>query len=156
MTAYSIVLALHSWSRWLVLVFGLIAFFRAFTGWQGRKPYTGADKGMGAAFVGSMHLQLLLGLILYFALSPYGVKAFDSLGGGVMKDANARFFAVEHIVTMILAVVAAQVGRSTSKKAVDAVLKHKRAAVWFGVALLLVLLMIPWGLWNPERPLFRF
>ncbi|WP_460677384.1 hypothetical protein [Hymenobacter coalescens] len=156
MTAYSIVLALHSWSRWLVLIFGLIALFRAFTGWQNRRPYVGADNGMGAAFVGSMHLQLLLGLILYFALSPFGVKAFDAAGSAVMKDAGARFWAVEHITVMILAVVFAQIGRSLSKKATDPVLKHKRAAIYFGIALLLVLLMIPWGVWNPERPLFRF
>ncbi|RTQ47786.1 hypothetical protein EJV47_17855 [Hymenobacter gummosus] len=152
---YSTLLLLHSWTRWLVLIFGLIAFLRAFTGWQGRKPYVGADNGMGAAFVGSMHLQLLLGLLLYFT-SPFGAKAFETAGGAVMKDATGRFFAVEHLTVMLLAVIAAQVGRSLSKKAQDAVLKHKKAAIWFGVALLLVLLMIPWGIWNPARPLFRF
>lgn len=152
---YQIVLALHSWSRWLVLIFGLIAIFRAFGGWQGRKPYVGADNGMGAAFVGSMHLQLLLGLILYFGLSPFGMKAFEA-GGAVMKDPTGRFWAVEHLVMMVLAVVAAQVGRTLSKKATDPVLKHKKAFIWFTVALILVLIMIPWGIWNPARPLFRF
>ncbi|SHL13302.1 hypothetical protein [Hymenobacter psychrotolerans] len=152
---YSTVLLLHSWTRWLVLVFGLIALFRAFAGWQGRKPYLGADNGMGAAFVGSMHLQLLLGLILYFGLSPFGMKAFETAGGAVMKDPMGRFWGVEHLVGMLLAVVAAQVGRSLSKKAIDPVLKHKKAFTWFLIALLLVLVMIPWGIWNPERPLFR-
>ncbi|GAB2792658.1 hypothetical protein GCM10027175_34150 [Hymenobacter latericoloratus] len=154
MNTYSIVLALHSWTRWLVLLFGLIAVYRAFVGRQGR-PWTGADNGMGAAFVGSMHLQLLLGLILYFALSPYGVKAFETQGGAVMKDAGSRFFAVEHLVGMILAVVAAQVGRSLSKKAADPIIKHKKAFTWFLIALLIVLVMIPWGIWNPDRPAFR-
>ncbi|SHJ60656.1 hypothetical protein SAMN02745146_3509 [Hymenobacter daecheongensis DSM 21074] len=153
---YSIVLALHSWSRWLVLIFGLIAVFRAFSGWQGRKPFVGADNGMGASFVGSMHLQLLLGLILYFGLSPFGVKAFETAGAAVMKDPIGRFWGVEHIAMMVLAVVAAQVGRTLSKKATDPVLKHKKAFTWFVVALVLVLLMIPWGIWNPARPLFRF
>ncbi|AYA35863.1 hypothetical protein D3Y59_01645 [Hymenobacter oligotrophus] len=157
-SAYSIVLLLHSWSRWLVLIFGLIALFRALSGWLGRKPYTGADNGMGAAFIGSMHLQLLLGLILYFALSPFGVKGMEAAGGmgAVMKDPAARFWGVEHITTMILAVVFAQIGRSLSKKPADDVTKHRRAAIYFGIALLLVLLMIPWGIWNPARPLFRF
>ncbi|GAA4011057.1 hypothetical protein GCM10022408_24210 [Hymenobacter fastidiosus] len=153
---YSIVLALHSWSRWLVIIFGLIALFRAFGGWQGRKAYVGADNGMGAAFVGSMHLQLLLGLLLYVGLSPFGLKAFARLGGAVMKDPTGRFWAVEHLTVMVLAVVAAQVGRTLSKKATDPVLKHKKAFTWFVVALVLVLLMIPWGIWNPARPLFRF
>ncbi|KAA9327079.1 hypothetical protein F0P96_17725 [Hymenobacter busanensis] len=153
-SAYSIVLALHSWTRWLVLLFGLIALFRALSGWLGRKPYTGADNGMAASFVGSMHLQLLLGLILYFGLSPFGLKAMET--AGAMKDPTTRFWGVEHIMAMILAVVFAQVGRSLSKKAADPVLKHKKAAIFFGLALLLVLLMIPWGIWNPARPLFRF
>lgn len=155
---YPTLLLLHSWTRWLVLIFGLIAFLRALSGWLGRKPYTGADNGMGAAFVGSMHLQLLLGLILYF-VSPFGASAFETAkaaGTSVMKDAAGRFFAVEHLALMLVAVICAQVGRSTSKKTLDAVLKHKKAAIWFGVALLLVLLMIPWGIWNPARPLFRF
>ncbi|MBD2716464.1 hypothetical protein KBK19_15590 [Microvirga sp. STR05] len=152
---YSTVLLLHSWTRWLVLVFGLIAIFRAFSGWQGRKPFVGADNGMGAAFVGSMHLQLLLGLILYFGLSPFGMKAFETAGGAVMKDPTGRFWGVEHLVGMLLAVVAAQVGRTLSKKTIDPVLKHKKAFTWFLIALLLVLVMIPWGIWNPERPAFR-
>lgn len=152
---YPTLLLIHSWSRWLVLVFGLIAIFRAFSGWQNRSPFTGADNGMGASFVGSMHLQLLLGLILYF-ISPVGAKAFETAGGAVMKDATGRFFAMEHLVGMLLAVIVAQVGRVLSKKATDPVLKHKKAFVWFAVALAIVLLMIPWGIWNPERPLFRF
>jgi hypothetical protein len=151
---YSTVLLLHSWTRWLVLVFGLIAVFRAFTGRQGR-PWTGADNGMGAAFVGSMHLQLLLGLILYFGLSPYGVKAFETAGGAVMKDPIGRFWGVEHLAGMLLAVIAAQIGRTLSKKATDPIVKHKKAFTWFLIALLLVLLMIPWGIWNPARPAFR-
>ncbi|WP_019948648.1 hypothetical protein [Hymenobacter aerophilus] len=152
---YPTLLLLHSWTRWLVLIFGLIAIFRAFSGWQNRRPYVGADNGMAASFVGSMHLQLLLGLILYF-VSPVGAKAFETAGSAVMKDATGRFFAMEHLVMMILAVIIAQVGRIVSKKATDPVLKHKKAFIWFSVALVIVLLMIPWGIWNPERPLFRF
>ncbi|MCC2546735.1 hypothetical protein LJY25_09800 [Hymenobacter sp. BT175] len=152
---YSTVLILHSWTRWLVLLFGLIALFRAFSGWQGRRPFTGADNGMGAAFIGSMHLQMLLGLILYFGLSPFGMKAFETAGGAVMKDPAGRFWGVEHIAAMVLAVIAAQVGRTLSKKAADPVVKHKKAFIWFLIALVLVLLMIPWGVWNPARPLFR-
>ena len=151
---YPAVLALHSWSRWLVVIFGLIALYRAFVGWRNRRPYLGADNGMAAAFVGSMHLQLLLGLILYFGLSPVAKAATQSMGAA-MKNPELRFWGVEHITTMILAVIIAQVGRSLSKKAINPVSKHKKAFIWFAVALVLVLLMIPWGIWNPARPLFR-
>jgi hypothetical protein len=154
MSAYSILLTLHSWSRWLVLIFGLLAVYRAYTGWSGRRPYVGADNGMAASFVGSMHLQLLLGLSLYFGLSPWGLKGLQT--AGAMQDPTKRFFGLEHVLVMVLAAVLAQVGRSLSKRATDDVVKHKKAFTYFGIALLLVLLMIPWGIWNPERPLFRF
>ncbi|GAB3326279.1 hypothetical protein ACFQT0_13570 [Hymenobacter humi] len=151
---YPILLALHSWSRWLVIIFGLIAIYRAYVGWTGRRRFVGADNGMGASFVGSMHLQVLLGLGLYFGLSPWGLNAMKQ--AGAMKDPTARFFGMEHVVVMILAAVLAQVGRTLSKKAKDDTIKHKKAFTYFAIALVLVLLMIPWGIWNPARPLFRF
>ncbi|WP_310392133.1 hypothetical protein [Hymenobacter sp.] len=154
MSAYSVLLVLHSWSRWLVVVFGVFALYRAYVGWTGRRPFAGADNGLGASFVGSMHLQVLLGLGLYFGLSPWGLKAMQT--AGAMKNPEARFFGLEHVVVMLLAAVLAQVGRSLSKKAAGDALKHKRALTFFGIALLLVLLMIPWGIWNPYRPVFRF
>ncbi|MBD2768658.1 hypothetical protein IC235_12250 [Hymenobacter sp. BT664] len=154
MSAYSVLLVLHSWSRWLVVIFGLIALYRGYVGWTGRRPFLGADNGMGASFVGSMHLQVLLGLGLYFGLSPWGLNAMKQ--AGAMKDPTARFFGVEHIAVMLLAAVLAQVGRSLSKKAPDDTLKHRRAFTYYAIALILVLLMIPWGIWNPARPLFRF
>ncbi len=153
---YPLILSLHSWSRWLVLLFGAWAIFRAVSG--ERTAWAKADNIAGASFVGSMHLQLLLGLILYFGLSPFGLAAFKQAGGAIMKDPTSRFWAVEHLVTMLLAVVCAQVGRSLSKKIAPAnpAAAHRKALTWFGIALVLVLLMIPWGVWNPGRPLFRF
>ena len=154
MSAYSVLLVLHSWSRWFVLVFGLIAVYRAYAGRAGNRPFTKADNGMGASFSGFMWLQVLIGLGLYFGLSPYGMSAMKH--AGAMKDATTRFFGMEHVVVMILAAIIAQAGRIAVKKASSDALKHKKALAYFGIALLLVLLMIPWGIWNPARPLFRF
>lgn len=151
---YQTLLVLHSWSRWFVLVFGLIAVFRAYSGWTGRRPFVKADNGMSAAFSGFMWLQVLIGLGLYFGLSPWGLNAMRQ--AGAMKDPTARFFGMEHIAVMILAAILAQVGRIALKKASDDTVKHKKAFIYFGIALVLVLLMIPWGIWNPARPLFRF
>lgn len=153
---YSFILLLHSWSRWLVLIFGAWAIYRAVAG--ERTIWAKPDNIAGASFVGSMHLQLLLGLILYFSLSPFGLQAFQRAGSAVMKNPESRFWAVEHLVMMLIAVICAQVGRSISKKKalLDAPGAHRTALTWFGVALVLVLLMIPWGIWNPGRPLFRF
>ena len=151
---YQSLLLLHSWSRWFVLIFGLIAVYRAYVGWTGRRPFLKVDNGMGASFSGFMWLQVIIGLGLYFGLSPYGLKAMKV--AGAMKDPTARFFGMEHVAIMILAAIVAQVGRIVVKKTSDTTFKHQKAFLYFGVALVLVLIMIPWGLWNPYRPLFRF
>ncbi|GAB3586084.1 hypothetical protein [Hymenobacter daeguensis] len=150
---YQTLLILHSWTRWFVLIFGLIAVYRAYVGWQGRRPFVSADNGMSAAFSGFMWLQVLIGLGLYFGLSPWGLTAMKQ--AGAMKDPTARFFGMEHALMMIIAAALAQVGRIAMKKAGDDALKHKKLFIYFGIALLLVLLMIPWGIWNPARPAFR-
>ena len=154
MSAYSVLLVLHSWSRWFVIVFGLIAIYRAYVGWTSRRRFVGADNGMGASFSGFMWLQVLIGFGLYFGLSPWGLNAMKQ--AGAMKNPTARFFGMEHVAVMILAAILAQVGRIAVKRTSDDTLKHKKAFTYFGIALLLVLLMIPWGIWNPARPLFRF
>ena len=151
---YQSLLLLHSWSRWFVVIFGLIAVYRAYVGYSGRRPFVSADNGMSAAFSGFMWLQVIIGLGLYFGLSPYGLNAMKQ--AGAMKDPTTRFFGMEHVVVMILAAIVAQVGRIVVKKAGNATLKHRKALTYFGAALFLVLLMIPWGIWNPARPLFRF
>jgi hypothetical protein len=151
---YQTLLYLHSWSRWFVVIFGLIAVYRANVGYSGRRPFLSADNGMSAAFSGFMWLQVIIGLGLYFGLSPYGLNAMKQ--AGAMKDPATRFFGMEHVAVMILAAIVAQVGRIVVKKTSDSTLKHRKALLYFGVALLLVLIMIPWGIWNPYRPLFRF
>ena len=151
---YQSLLYIHSWSRWFVIVFGLIAVYRAYVGWTSRRPFLSADNGVGASFSGFMWLQVLIGLGLYFGLSPWGLNAMKQ--AGAMKDPTKRFFGLEHVVVMILAAIVAQLGRIVVKKTADATRKHKKALAYFGVALVLVLIMIPWGIWNPYRPLFRF
>ncbi|MFD1470658.1 hypothetical protein ACFQ48_20700 [Hymenobacter caeli] len=152
---YQVLLYLHSYLRYFVLGAGLVAVYRAYVGWTGHRPFAKGDNAFGASFVGFMLLQLIVGLGLYFGLSPqYGFKAMKA--AGAMKDPAVRFFGMEHVALMVLAVIIAQIGRTLSKKRLDDTAKHKTAFIYYGVALALVLLMIPWGLWNPYRPLFRF
>jgi hypothetical protein len=151
---YEVLLVLHSWLRWFVLGAGLLAVVRAYAGMSGRRPFTKGDNAVSAAFSGFMWLQVIVGLGLYFGLSPVGLKAMKV--AGAMKDPTTRFFGMEHVALMILAAILAQVGRIALKKAPTDTLKHKKAFTYFAIALVLVLLMIPWGIWNPARPLFRF
>lgn len=145
-------LFIHSWLRWIILALFLVTIIKSFIGMSSGKEYGKGDNALAASMVGTLHLQALIGLLLYFIFSPITTNAF---GGDVspMKDAGIRYWAVEHIFMMIVAVVVAQVGRSKAKKKTDSSAKFKTQAIFFTIALVLILSRIPWG--EAER-LFRF
>ncbi|MCA9933150.1 MAG: hypothetical protein KC415_04470 [Anaerolineales bacterium] len=145
---YNTVLAFHNIVRWVILIGGLLAAGKAMMGWLGKKEWSDLDNQLGLIFTISLDVQLLLGLLLYFVLSPITTKALSDFGGA-MADGGVRFWAVEHIGTMIVAVALAHIGRSRAKKAVDALSKHKAAAIFFALAMIAILAAIPWS-----RPLF--
>ncbi len=146
---YNFVLILHNLFRWIILILGILTVLRAFYGWFGKKAWAQIDDRLGLAFTISMDIQLLLGLLLYFVLSPVTQKVFQNFGAA-MADADLRYWAVEHIFMMVVAVILAHVGRALSRRATDDNGKHKRAAILFTLSLLAVLAAIPWF-----RPLFR-
>jgi hypothetical protein len=107
-----------------------------------KKPYGKLDNATGGALVGISHLQLLLGLILYFGLSPVTEAAFADFGAA-MKDKDLRFYAVEHILTMFIAVGLIQAGRIVSKKANDDAQKFRKMAIFTTGALILIISRMP-------------
>lgn len=142
---YQFLLYTHSWIRWIVLILAFFAVIRSLIGLFGdQKDYQKLDNIVAASFVGSMHLQLLLGLILYFFLSPLTSLAMKDMGSA-MRDGELRFWAVEHITVMIIAVIFAQAGRSISKKTGDSSVKFRFQSIFFGAALILMLIGIPWA-----------
>jgi hypothetical protein len=142
----SLINVLHSYNRYLLLAALAFVLFRSFSGWLGKKPYEKMDNTGSAALVGLTHLQLLLGLIQYFGTSTYTKAAFADMGAA-MKNGLLRYFAVEHIAMMVLAVVFIQLGRTLSKKAIDDNAKHKKVAIFTTIALLLILgALVPKGL----------
>lgn len=148
---YTFILAVHNILRWVVLILAVLALVRAFSGWFGRREWTETDRKVGTFYGVSLDVQLLLGLILYFFLSPNTQEVFRDFGG-VMANDTARFFAVEHIFYMVLAVVLAHVGSVTARRAVEDVNKHRRAAIWFTLSVLALLLGMPW--FRPLLPAF--
>ncbi|MEL6671188.1 MAG: hypothetical protein AAFR61_03325 [Bacteroidota bacterium] len=142
---YNFFLYTHSYLRWIVLILAVIVLAQSFMGWFGDKTYAKRDNALSASFVGTMHLQLLIGLLLYFVWSPFGLQAFQSMGSAVMKDSAVRYWAVEHISIMIIAIAIAQIGRSRAKKAAADKAKWKTQAIFFGIAVVLMLSRIPWG-----------
>jgi hypothetical protein len=143
---YNILVFLHSYNRYLLMAALVFVLYRAYSGWFGRKPYEKIDNAASAALLGFTHLQLLLGLILYAGVSPRTQAAFENFGLA-MKDSWLRYFAVEHLTVMLLAVVMIQLGRTLSKKAVIAEQKHRKLAVYTTIGLLLILMsLVPKGL----------
>ncbi|WP_437906744.1 hypothetical protein WME95_01850 [Sorangium sp. So ce327] len=151
---YSFVLVAHSWLRWVVLLLGLLALARSVRGWAQRGPWTAADRKVGAAFVGSLDAQFLLGILLYTALSPLRPTSLAALKAA-MPIAALRFFAVEHIFAMIVAVVVAHVAWARAKRAPDPTAQHRRLAIGVVITLLVILAAIPWPSMVYGRPLFR-
>lgn len=148
---YTIVLFLHSWVRWLVLVTGALAFARATTG--GGNPWTGADDRATLFFTIALDVQLLLGLALYVVLSPTVGLAFQNMRVA-MQTTSIRFFVVEHAIGMFLAVAAAHVGRVRIRRAAPEA-KRRNAAIFTAISLLLLLIAMPWPGLPYGRPLFR-
>jgi hypothetical protein len=108
------------------------------------------------AFTMAMDLQTLFGLILYFALSPL-MKAVFADFGAAMANSTLRYWSMEHIFGMVVALALAHVGRARSRKAFEAVARHKEMAIFCGLAILVILVTIPWPFmpYTPERPWFR-
>ncbi len=151
---YSAALFMHSWIRWAVVLAGLYAFVRAALGTSRRSPWTPADDRAGFWFGTVLDLQMLVGLILYFLLSPLTSAALHNFGGA-MKDPILRFWAVEHVVGMIIAIALVHVGRARARRT-DSLRRHRVAAIFFGLALVVIVASIPWPGSSHGRPLFHW
>jgi len=139
---YTGLLHTHNLFRWLVLIAAVLAVVFAFSGWIRKKEWKKTDNILGLLLTIFVDIQLRLGLILYF-VSPLTRVAFADFGAA-MKNAALRFYAVEHILMMIVALVIIHIGRSKSKKASDTVKKHKAAAIFYTIGLIIILSAIPW------------
>jgi hypothetical protein len=151
---YIAVLFIHSWLRWVVLALGLAVLIASFGGLRLGGAWDPKHERLQKIFLGVLDVQLLLGLLLYFFMSPIAAAARANMGVA-MKDAQLRFFGVEHLVTMLLAVVVAHIGRVRSKRK-EGRQRYRSVMIAQIVWLVLTLLAIPWPGLDVARPLFRF
>jgi hypothetical protein len=151
---YSGVLLVHSWIRWAVVIAGVLALLRAISGASSRRPWTAADDRAGLWFTIALDVQVLIGLYLYFVLSPFTTDALKDFGAA-MRTPALRFWAVEHSFGMLLGVVLAHVGRVRLRKA-EPSRRHVIAAIFFGIALVAILASIPWPGTPNGRPWLRW
>jgi len=138
MSFYPVFVHIHSSLRWLVLLFILAAIVNAGFKLSRRSSSDCKDCAFNRLTLMSVHLQFILGLLLYF-LSPKVVFAAAS-----MTNKLLRFFLVEHISLMILAVILITIGYVKSDRAVDELKKYKLVLIYYSIALLLILISIPW------------
>jgi hypothetical protein len=142
---YTTILVLHSWLRWLALGAGLAATISATRNHSDR---------LGTILLSTLDLQLLLGLALYFFVSP-NMAEIRAHFGESMRDPVARFWAVEHITTMFGAVIAAHVGRVLARRTADPNARRMKLFICYGIATVLMILAVPWPGMRAGRPLFR-
>ncbi len=143
---YTFLLKFHSGLRYIVLLLLVLALIQALAGWFGNKTYTEGNRKLNLFSMISAHVQLLTGLILYF-YSPF-VKYNEM--AVAMKDASLRYWTVEHLAMMIFALVLITVGHARAKKAAEAAAKHRTVAIFYGLALVVILAAIM----QSGRPIF--
>lgn len=132
----------HNILRYAILLLIIASIVKAYMGLSKKTEYTSGDKKLNLFTLIFSHIQLLIGLVLYFTSET--VKIAHQNMGAAMKDKALRFWSVEHITMMIVAIALITVGYSTSKKAAESNAKFKKIAVFFTIALLLILAAIPW------------
>ena len=143
---YETVQFIHSYWAYLVLIVLIIASINAIVGFVSNKEYGATNFRIALFTLIASHIQLLIGIVLYF-VSPHFTK-FSAIGmGGVMKDSISRLYLVEHPLIMIIAVVLITMGYSKHKGKLTSKPKFKLLAIFYSIALILMLSRIPWNAW---------
>ncbi|WP_421942134.1 cytochrome B [Pedobacter sp.] len=123
----------HSGWRYVVFLLLIIAVIKALSGWFGNKPYTEGNRKLNVFTLISAHIQLLLGLGVYFLNGWYKIDSSIAMG---------RYWKMEHISMMLIAIILITVGNARSKKIAEAVAKHRTISIFFGLALIIVIVAI--------------
>jgi low temperature requirement protein LtrA len=143
---YNILRSAHSGWRYVVLILLILAVAQALAGFFGKKDYTEGNRKINVFTLISAHIQLLFGLAVYFLGEWFKMDSSTPMGS---------YWKMEHLSLMVVAVILITIGNAKSKKVVDSVAKHKTIAIFFGIALLLVLVAIATMVKNdPSRSFF--
>lgn len=127
----------HSGLRWLALALLVFAIVNAILKLRSGK-YEKGDKMLNLFAMVLLHIQILIGTILAF------VSGKISYVEGWMKNPQLRFFGLEHILLMVLAVTLITIGRKKAEKALEPAKKHKTILIWYTIVLIIIFAAIPW------------
>ncbi|RED44579.1 hypothetical protein DFQ10_103266 [Winogradskyella eximia] len=142
-----IVQFIHSKWAYLVLLVLVLATFNALIKFFGDKEFDAKDFRISLFALITMHIQLLIGIVLFFMKDYF--STIEQIGGmgELMANKALRNLVVEHPLTMIIAVALVTIGYSKHKKKLTSKPKFKLLAIFYTLALVLVLAKIPWNLW---------
>lgn len=140
------ILITHSVLRWLILVTTTLLIIISVKNYSQNKDYSKFDNILRSSSLGFLHLQFLIGFFIYFIFSPYA----NSFLNFQFDNYELAFFGIYHFVLGIAIVVIATIGNVKIKKEIESKQKYRNTIIYFGIALILIILMIPW-----HRPLFR-
>lgn len=145
-------LHLHNFLRWVVLLFALLTIIRSMMGLANNGAFTSGDRKTAMFLMISADIQLLLGLALYYLKGWFTVL---TSGGDIMSNKASRFFAIEHLAGMLIAIILIHIGYAAAKKNIADRAKHKKL-FWFTlIAVLIIMVTIPWPFREiVGRPLF--
>lgn len=135
---FSGLLHAHSGLRWILLILIIVSIFNAFKKWKGNEFFSSLDNKLSLLTMILSHIQLILGFGLYFMSGKVKLNGFS------MANTSDRFFTVEHIFGMIVAIILITLGRIQSKKMTTDTLKHKKIFIMFLIALIIIFVTIPW------------
>lgn len=131
MTLQTILLTIHSWVRWLVLLVAILAVIKHIIGWAGSSEYDGMARGLMSAFTGLIDLNVLIGLIQLIAF--WGT--FSAIAGGFPQAQ------VEHFGTMLVAAFVAHAPNIFYKDKPDAI-RYRNGAIAIVIAVALIVVGI--------------
>ena len=144
---YTFIQKFHSGWAYLALLLLVLAVVNSVSGMVRNKEFSVNDRKIALFALVFAHVQLLIGLVLYF-VSPLGYSNIGTSGmGEVMKNAALRQTVIEHPITNIIAIGLITIGWSKHKKVTLSAQKFKSIAIFYGIGLILLLSMIPWKNW---------
>lgn len=151
---YQTLLILHSINRWLILVSLIYVIWTAWDGIRSDRRFSSTDNTARHLTATISHIQLLVGLYLYM-ISPIVKFNVGEASGGAMVS-ESTFFRFVHIALMVISVVIITIGSAKAKRMETDILKFRTLLLWFSIALLIILIAIPWP-FSPlaNRPYFR-
>lgn len=151
---YIILLTIHSFVRWLVLISLLFAIYHSYSSWFTGKAFLKFDETVRLITATTAHIQLGVGICLYF-ISPI-IDYFLHRYKDAVKVREIRFFGMEHSLMMLIAITIISIGSVKVKNKNGDNEKFRTMAIWFTIGLLVILLSIPWP-FSPlaSRPYFR-